>query len=301
MDPRKFEVLPGDLAAPGLGWDESLRLEVSDRADVILHCGAFVHHLHNYRMMKPANVEGTRELLKLALQTKRKSFAFVSTLTVASAIEGATEAVEAILPNRPMVNSGYILTKWVGEQLVAATARKYGLPSLIARPGNITGSTMTGYTNYSHNHFWLFNKGCVQLGKYPDVDSPSGVDAGRRSGESHRGADAESSQAHGRHDRVDPTRACRGQSQQSADAQPAGVLFGFGEVRISRGGRSCQGLAARPGHDRRNQRAFNDQGILYGRSDGCAAQWSRRKPRFGRLPPLELNSMSTMVLYCHCT
>lgn len=60
----------------------------------------------------------------------------MSTLSVASALE-VTCAAEAILPNPPVVDSGYLLTKWVGEQLVAQCAARYGLPAVIARPGNI--------------------------------------------------------------------------------------------------------------------------------------------------------------------
>ncbi|MBM3273636.1 MAG: SDR family oxidoreductase [Candidatus Sericytochromatia bacterium] len=69
----------------------------------------------------------------------------------------------------PPVDNGYILTKWAAERLVARVAEHYGIPAIIARPGNITGSTRTGYTNYASNHFWLFNKGCLQLGHFPDV------------------------------------------------------------------------------------------------------------------------------------
>jgi nucleoside-diphosphate-sugar epimerase len=64
-----------------------------------------------------------------------------------------------------------LLTKWTAEQLVADASRRYGLDAVIARPGNITGDSRTGYSNYDHNHFWLFTKGCVQLGAYPEISS----------------------------------------------------------------------------------------------------------------------------------
>ena len=165
----RVRILSGDLAEPGLGLSDDVHQWLADQIDAIVHCGAFVHHLHSYTTMKAANVDATIELLKLALTGRRKPFCFVSTLSVATAIEGAIRADEAILPNPPIVDNGYLLTKWVGEQLVAQCAARYGLPVVIARAGNITGCSTNGFSNYANNHFWLFNKGCLQLGTYPDI------------------------------------------------------------------------------------------------------------------------------------
>jgi len=169
-DFTRVHILPGDLAEPGLGLSDVVRQWLADHIDTIVHCGAFVHHLHSYPTMKASNVDATVELLKLALAERRKLFCFVSTLSVAASIEGATCADESIVPNPPVMDNGYLLTKWVGEQLVAQCASRYGLPAVIARAGNITGSSTTGFSNYANNHFWLFNKGCLQLGTYPDRD-----------------------------------------------------------------------------------------------------------------------------------
>jgi len=168
IDFGRVEIIRGDLAAAGLGIS-SANYDRLAESDAIVHCGAFVHHLHGYPAMKAANVEGTRALLSLALKKKLKPFCYISTLSAGAIIEGADRIAEAVLPNRPVMDSGYILTKWAGEQLVAACARKYGLPAVIARPGNITGRSDTGFTNFAGNHFWLFAKGCLQLGAYPRV------------------------------------------------------------------------------------------------------------------------------------
>lgn len=174
LDPdlSRVKIIPGDLAAPGLGLAAGVGQRLATEVEAILHCGAFVHHLHSYPTMKAANVDSTAALLELALTQRQKPFCFVSTLSVASALEGVTSAAEAILPNPPAVDNGYLLTKWVGEQLVAQCATRYGLPAVIARPGNITGFSTTGFSNYDHNHFWLFNQGCLQLGAYPELADP---------------------------------------------------------------------------------------------------------------------------------
>ncbi|MFP4325470.1 MAG: amino acid adenylation domain-containing protein [Desulfonatronovibrio sp.] len=168
-DFNRIRIIPGDLSAPDLGLSESHRQELESQAEAILHCGAFVHHLHNYSTMKPVNVNGTRALLDLAVTTVQKPFCFVSTITVAEAVPEAASAAEEVSAAPPGLDIGYVLTKWVGERLVQRYSRKFGLPAIIVRPGNITGSSITGFSNYDHNHFWLFTKGCLQLGAYPDM------------------------------------------------------------------------------------------------------------------------------------
>ena len=171
VDWSRIGVVCGDLTAPALGLSSEVRRRLARETDAILHCGAFVHHLHNYQTMKAANVESTEELLKLALEEQQKVFCFVSTLSVASALTDLNAAPEAVVDNLPGADIGYLLTKWTAEKLVAQCSARYGLPAVIARPGNITGCSSTGFSNFDHNHFWLFNKGCLQLGAYPDIPS----------------------------------------------------------------------------------------------------------------------------------
>ena len=169
IDFSRVDVIPADLAAPQLGLDTPRWRQLAGEVDAILHCGAFVHHLHSYEAMKSANVGGTEALLRLALTQRQKPFCFVSTLSVGEMLAGAWRIDERVNDARPMLDNGYLLTKWVGEQRVAECARRFGLPAVIARPGNITGHSRTGFSNFAHNHFWLFNKGCLQLGAYPET------------------------------------------------------------------------------------------------------------------------------------
>ncbi|MFM0281806.1 amino acid adenylation domain-containing protein [Paraburkholderia sediminicola] len=169
IDFSRVDVIPADLAAPQLGLDTPRWRQLAGEVDAILHCGAFVHHLHSYEAMKGANVGGTEALLRLALTQRQKPFCFISTLSVGEMLAGARRIDERVNDARPMLDNGYLLTKWVGEQRVAECARRFGLPAVIARPGNITGDSRTGFSNFAHNHFWLFNKGCLQLGAYPET------------------------------------------------------------------------------------------------------------------------------------
>lgn len=169
VDMDRVEIVCGDLAEPRLGLDETVFMGLAARVEAVLHCGAFVHHLHSYQTMKAANVDSTRTLLEFALTSKRKQFCFVSTESVASAISGIDVSKEEIIDNRPATDNGYILSKWTAEQIIAACAQEYGLSAVIARAGNITGDSATGYSNYQNNHFWMFTKGCWELGAYPDM------------------------------------------------------------------------------------------------------------------------------------
>ena len=169
VDWNRVEIIPGDLSVAELGLSSDVRQRLAKDVDGILHCGAFVHHLHNYQTMKAANVESTVSLLKLALEEKRKTFCYVSTLSVASMLAGLDSAPEAIVDNLPAADVGYLLTKWTAEKLIAQCCAQYGLNAVIARPGNITGCSSSGFSNFDHNHFWLFNKGCLQLGAYPEI------------------------------------------------------------------------------------------------------------------------------------
>ena len=170
IDFSRVEVIAADLAAPDLGLDSVQWHRLAGEVDAILHCGAFVHHLHSYAQMKRANVDGTESLLRLALTQRQKPLCFISTMSVPAMQEGVSRIEEQVQTGRPQMDNGYLLTKWAGEQRVAECARRFGLPTIVARPGNITGDSRNGYSNYARNHFWLYNKGCIELGVFPDTN-----------------------------------------------------------------------------------------------------------------------------------
>ncbi|MBM3273635.1 MAG: SDR family oxidoreductase, partial [Candidatus Sericytochromatia bacterium] len=79
IDLEAIEVVPGDLASPHLGLAPGQRACLAATVGTIVHNGAFVHHLHGYQTIRAANVLGTRELLRLALEERPKRFCLVST------------------------------------------------------------------------------------------------------------------------------------------------------------------------------------------------------------------------------
>ncbi len=186
IDFSRVEVIPTDLAAPQLGLDIAA-LAATRRAEVdaILHCGAFVHHLHSYEEMKGANVgRHRRPLLRLALTRRQKPFCFISTLSVGEMLAGAERIDEHVSNARPLLDNGYLLTKWVGEQRAAECCASRLLPAcraVIARsraisPAMVVPASATSRTTIS----WLFTtKDACSWAPIHGWRGRSGDDAGR--------------------------------------------------------------------------------------------------------------------------
>jgi myxalamid-type nonribosomal peptide synthetase MxaA len=142
--------LPGDLGLPGLDLSRARLAELARSVDAIYHCGAQVNYAYPYETLRPANVEGTREILRLAVQGRAKALHHVSSLAVLEASPRPLPACAA--PEEPLsldargVAGGYRQSKWVAERLVQAAIER-GVPAAIYRPGWITGSRGTGATN----------------------------------------------------------------------------------------------------------------------------------------------------------
>ena len=130
----------GDLASPQLGLSDSAWQQLTESVDTIVHNGAWVDYVLDYDTLRLANVEGTRELLKLACATRRKSFHFVSSTTIFG-WTGKRNLIERDSnPEMSGLDFGYAQTKWVSEQLMLQ-AREQGIEARIYRPAFITAST----------------------------------------------------------------------------------------------------------------------------------------------------------------
>lgn len=164
-----IKVVHGDFESLNLGLSEENYDYLCKNIDVIYHNGALVHHLYDYERMRIANVISTGEMLKLATTGKNKAVHFISTVSV-----NGFDIRKNL--NSPKLNfsflelNGYLLTKWVSEQLIMQ-ASKRGIMARIYRPGNITGDSKTGFCIPEYNHTLLRIKGFIQLGRaYYDDD-----------------------------------------------------------------------------------------------------------------------------------
>ncbi len=165
----RIKVLPGDLAQPQLGLDKATFAHLAGQIDVIYHNGAAVNMLYPYEALQATNVQGTREIIRLATTDKIKTLHYISTLSVFShkgeTLVQRVREQDNIDEYHKYVRGGYAQSKWVAEKLVSI-ARSRGLPVVIYRPGRITGHSQTGAWQ-ADDTLSVMIRGCIQLGMSP--------------------------------------------------------------------------------------------------------------------------------------
>ncbi|OAG38875.1 hypothetical protein AYO21_06906 [Fonsecaea monophora] len=178
----RIECVTGELGPPQLGISDTRWKQIVDEVDVVIHNGAQVHWINTYEMLKPANVLGTIETMKICAQGKPKFFGFVSSTSVldhehfvfeserivAAGGEGISED-DDLMGSRKGLGTGYGQSKWVAEYLCREAGRR-GLRGCIVRPGYVLGSSKTGVTN-TDDFLIRMLKGCIQLGTRPNINN----------------------------------------------------------------------------------------------------------------------------------
>ncbi|MFS8104567.1 thioester reductase domain-containing protein [Lentzea alba] len=163
VDPDRIEVVPGDLAQPRLGQTEARFEELARKIDVIYHAGSQVNWLHPYQDLKPANVNGTEEVLRLAAKSTIPVHHVSTTGVFAAAGHHRTNAETG--PPQDL-KTGYQQSKWVAEKLVQQ-AKERGIPVTVHRPDTVCGSQSNGACQ-ANDFVWLSLKGCLQAQAVPE-------------------------------------------------------------------------------------------------------------------------------------
>ncbi|WP_126653062.1 non-ribosomal peptide synthetase family protein [Chryseobacterium aureum] len=169
--PRIIPVI-GDLALPSLGLSEETFTKLAKQTDLIYHSGSSVNFIEPYSYMKTPNVEGLREIIKLAGAERTKCLALLSTISVYSwghLFTGKTVMFESddIEQNLMSVSKdiGYVRSKWVMEA-VADLAAKEGLPLITYRLGYAMCHSKTG-ASASYQWWSGLVKNCIEFKSYP--------------------------------------------------------------------------------------------------------------------------------------
>ena len=129
----------------------------------------YVNHLMPYEQMQQANVEVTRELIRMAARHHAKYLNFVSTTSVLMPEDAAGREMlrESSLPRHgEHLHGGYVQTKWVAERLVEQ-ARERGIPVSIHRAGRISGDSEHGACQLDDS-FWGVVRAIAVLGAAPE-------------------------------------------------------------------------------------------------------------------------------------
>jgi L-aminoadipate-semialdehyde dehydrogenase len=165
--------LQGDLAEPQFGFSAALWSEMCEKIDVIVHNGALVHWVLPYEQLKPANVAGTVQALRLACGGgKTKPLHFVSSTSVLDTQsyvdrDAPVREDDSLDDAASGLVVGYGQSKWVAERILML-ARERGMPITVLRPGYILGHSATGVCE-SDDFLWRLLKGCVELQLCPKM------------------------------------------------------------------------------------------------------------------------------------
>nr|WP_158842902.1 type I polyketide synthase [Saccharothrix deserti] len=168
VDPDRLAIVVGDLTRERFGLAEAAFDRLARTVDVVYHAGAAVNWLQPYRALKPTNVLGTQEVLRLATRHRTVPVHHVSTTGVfAKAVEEGLP-VRADDPTGPPeeLPTGYRQSKWVAERMVDL-ARERGVPVSVYRVDLVSGDSRHG-AGQTHDFAWLSIKGLLQAGAVPD-------------------------------------------------------------------------------------------------------------------------------------
>ncbi|MUL65091.1 oxidoreductase [Mycobacterium sp. CBMA 234] len=143
-----LEVIAGDKGEANLGLSQEVWQRLADTVDLIVDPAALVNHVLPYSELFGPNALGTAELIRIALTTRIKPFAYVSTIAVGAGVApgGFVEAadVRTMSPVRAVDDSyanGYGNSKWAGEVLLREANDLCGLPVSVYRCDMILADT----------------------------------------------------------------------------------------------------------------------------------------------------------------
>ncbi|QXJ19914.1 thioester reductase domain-containing protein [Actinomadura graeca] len=179
-------VLAGDVGRPRLGLPEPDWRRLAETVDLIVHSAAHVNHLLPYAQLFGPNVTGTAEIIRLALTTRRKPVAHLSTVAATDQAGAAAldedDDIRLVSPVRVADGGhagGYGTSKWAGEVLLREAHEKCGLPVTVFRPAMIGAHTRyTGQLNTADTFTRLLFSLLV-TGVAPKSWRHPGDDAGR--------------------------------------------------------------------------------------------------------------------------
>lgn len=163
----------GDLEKPNIGLSEEDFDRFARTVDVIHHPGGLVNFIYPYSHMRAANVEGTREIIRLAARYRNIPIHYTSTTAVLAGF--GTGGVRHVDEDTPLdfadhLSVGYVETKWVAEQLLLRAAEQ-GLPVAIYRAADISGDRVHGAWNLA-TEMCAMKKFVVDTGLAPVAELP---------------------------------------------------------------------------------------------------------------------------------
>jgi len=162
---ERIDAVLGDLTEPSLGLAPALFAKLAGSVDAIIHNGAAVNFIYPYEALKSANVDATKEVIRLAFSERLKPVHFISTVAVLPMGAHHRFNEEGSLDHRLQLNMAYDETKWVAEKMLTHAGAR-GLPYAVYRPGEVSGHSATGMCVPQH-FIYAVMAGSMQLGSMP--------------------------------------------------------------------------------------------------------------------------------------
>jgi amino acid adenylation domain-containing protein/thioester reductase-like protein len=169
----RIVAVAGDLAEPRLGLSEEDFDRLASTVDVIHHPGGMVNFIYPYSHMRPANVEGTREIIRMAARHRNIPIHYTSTMAVLAGFgTGGVRHVDEDTPPAfaDHLSVGYVESKWVAEMLLLRAAEQ-GLPVAVYRAADISGDQVSGAWNLA-TEMCAMKKFVVDTGTAPVAELP---------------------------------------------------------------------------------------------------------------------------------
>ncbi|MFF2412026.1 amino acid adenylation domain-containing protein [Streptomyces sp. NPDC058092] len=169
----RISAVPGDLDKPRFGLPDEEFDHFARIIDVIYHPGGLVNFIYPYSHMRPTNVEGTREIIRMAGRYRNIPVHYVSTMAVVSGF--GTAGVRHVTEETPLAHAdhlsvGYVESKWVAEALLRNAAAE-GLPVAVYRAADISGDRTTGAWNTA-TEMCAMKRFIVDTGTSPIAELP---------------------------------------------------------------------------------------------------------------------------------
>ena len=143
---NRIQVFGGDVTQPRLGLVEKDWETVTSEADEFYHSAALTNLGATWDEAEKINLQGTLNLIELALEAKRKGrlrrFFYFSTAYVAGS-RTPIHAMEDELPENPVFGNYYEATKFQAEKKVREELATH-VPTTIFRPSIVVGDSKNG-------------------------------------------------------------------------------------------------------------------------------------------------------------
>lgn len=145
LDVQRVHAMCGDIGRPGLGLCEEDWQRCSRDAQQIVHASAHVNHIEGYVTFREST-NAMKEVIRLAGTGRRKLVQFISSTAGCALKIGEEFSIfekEDFIEDGAHVYGGYGQSKWVQETFLKR-AHEHGLPYVIHRFGELSGSSRTG-------------------------------------------------------------------------------------------------------------------------------------------------------------